>query len=175
MNGYNIILLVVVAMKCPKLRKTTGFCFGSHCYGNRTYILRLGTAKPLPRLSMHFFRTRSVKLHVLSVILRKISKNIYTIEGSKSRGGDITPNIFSLIHPLVQSRTWTLRRQRLARRKSPILTAQTTRPLLKKWPRGELWWVSIWHAFKIQLYDTLWCDCDTAAYDHSDPEEIGKK
>ena len=36
---------------------------------------------------------------------------------------------FSLIHPLVQSRTWTLRRQHLARRKSPILTAQTTRPL----------------------------------------------
>ena len=44
----------------------------------------------------------------------------------------------------------------------------------KKWPRDELWWVSIWHAFKIRLYDTLWCDCDTAAYDHSDPEDIGK-
>ena len=27
------------------------------------------------------------------------------LKGSKSRGGDITPNIFSLIHPLVQSRT----------------------------------------------------------------------
>ena len=25
---------------------------------------------------------------------------ISTIEGSKSRGGDITPNIFSLLHPL---------------------------------------------------------------------------
>ena len=24
------------------------------------------------------------------------------------------------------------------------------------------------------MIDTLWCDCDTAAYDHSDPEEIGK-
>ena len=27
------------------------------------------------------------------------------IEGSKSRGGDIIPNIFSFLHPLVQSRT----------------------------------------------------------------------
>ena len=30
---------------------------------------------------------------------------ISTNKGSKSRGGDITPNFFSLIHPLVQSRT----------------------------------------------------------------------
>ena len=28
--------------------------------------------------------------------------------------------------------------RRLARRKSPILTAETTRPLQKKWPLGEL-------------------------------------
>ena len=35
---------------------------------------------------------------------------ISTIEGSKSRGGDIPPHIFSLLHPLVQSRTCTLRR-----------------------------------------------------------------
>ena len=40
-----------------------------------------------------------------------------------------TKHFFSLIHPLVESRTWTLRRQRLARRKSSILTAQTIRPL----------------------------------------------
>ena len=25
----------------------------------------------------------------------------------------------------------------------------------KQMARGELWWVSIWHAFKIRLYDTL--------------------
>ena len=75
-----------------------------------------------------------------------------------TRGRYNTTLFFSLILPLVQSRTWMLRRQRLARRKSPILTAQTTRLLRKKWPRDELWWVSIWHAFKIRLYDTLWCD-----------------
>ena len=63
--------------------------------------------------------------------------------------------------------------RRLARWKSPVLTALTTRPFQKKWPRDEFWWVSIWHAFKIRLCDTLWCDCSTAAYDHSDPEEIG--
>ena len=27
---------------------------------------------------------------------------------------------------------------------------------------------------QIRLYDTLWYDCDTTAYAHSDPEEIGK-
>ena len=26
----------------------------------------------------------------------------------------------------------------------------------------------------MRLYDTLWCDCSTAAYDHSDPEEIAQ-
>ena len=31
---------------------------------------------------------------------------IIIIEGSKSRGRDVLPNIFSLLHPLVQSRTW---------------------------------------------------------------------
>ena len=35
---------------------------------------------------------------------------IIIIEGSKSRGVDFTPNIFSLIHPLVQSRIRTLER-----------------------------------------------------------------
>ena len=25
----------------------------------------------------------------------------------------------------------------------------------------------------VRLYDTLWCDCSTPAYDHSDPEELG--
>ena len=44
----------------------------------------------------------------------------------------------------------------------------------KKMARGELWWVSIWHALKIRPYDTLWCDYSTAAYDHSDPEEIAQ-
>ena len=48
--------------------------------------------------------------------------------------------------------------RRPARRKSPILTAQTTRPLQKKWPRDDLWGVSIRHAFKNRLYDTLSCD-----------------
>ena len=38
-------------------------------------------------------------------------------------------NIILTLHLLVQSRIRTLRRQRLARQKSPILTAQTTRPL----------------------------------------------
>ena len=37
--------------------------------------------------------------------ISKRKTNRTTDEGSKSRGGDITPNIFSLIHPLVQSRT----------------------------------------------------------------------
>ena len=32
---------------------------------------------------------------------------IGTIEGSKSRGADITPNIFSLLHPLVTVVEWS--------------------------------------------------------------------
>ena len=41
----------------------------------------------------------------------------------------IKPKIILTLHPPVQSRIRALRRQRLARQKSPILTAQTTRPL----------------------------------------------
>ena len=41
----------------------------------------------------------------MSVLLCAIIIIIIIIKGSKSRGGDITPNIFSLIHLLVQSRT----------------------------------------------------------------------
>ena len=29
--------------------------------------------------------------------------------------------------------------RRLAEQKSPVLTAQTTQPAQKNWPRGELW------------------------------------
>ena len=29
--------------------------------------------------------------------------------------------------------------RRLVEQKSPVLTAQTTQPALKDWPRGELW------------------------------------
>ena len=47
---------------------------------------------------------------------------ISATERSKSRGGDIIPNIFSLLHPLMQCRIRTLRLQRLARQKSLILT-----------------------------------------------------
>ena len=46
--------------------------------------------------------------------------------------GRYIPKIIHTLHPLVQSRIRTLLRQRLARQKSPILTAQTTRPLLKR-------------------------------------------
>ena len=31
--------------------------------------------------------------------------------------------------------------------------------------------VPIRHGLRIRLHDTLWCDCDTVAYD---PEELGK-
>ena len=41
----------------------------------------------------------------------------------------IIPSIILTLHPLVQSRIRTLRRLRLARQKSLMLTAQTTRPL----------------------------------------------
>ena len=60
-----------------------------------------------------------------------------------SHAGRYIPKIILTLHPLVQSPIRTLRRQRLARQKSPILTAQTTRPLQKKWFRGELWCASI--------------------------------
>ena len=50
----------------------------------------------------------------------------------------IIPSIILTLHPLVQSRIRTLRRPRLARQKSLILTAQITRPLQKKLSRGEL-------------------------------------
>ena len=43
---------------------------------------------------------------IITIIIIIIIAIIIAIEGSKSRGGDITPSIFfSLIHPLVQSRT----------------------------------------------------------------------
>ena len=52
-------------------------------------------------------------------------------KGEKEKKIIIT-NIILTLHPLVQSRIRTLRRQRLARQKLPILTAQTTRPLQRK-------------------------------------------
>ena len=42
---------------------------------------------------------------IIIIIIKIIIIIIINIEGSKLRGGDIIPNIFSLIHPLVQSRT----------------------------------------------------------------------
>ena len=57
---------------------------------------------------------------------------MYTILNSKEANyaGIYIQNIILTFHPLVQSGIRTLRRQRLARQKSPILTAQTTRPLI---------------------------------------------
>ena len=62
---------------------------------------------------------------------------IIIIKEANHAGRYITSIILTL-HLLAQSRIRTLRRPRLARQKSLILTAQTTPPLLKKRPHGEL-------------------------------------
>ena len=74
-------------------------------------------------------------LRILTPILTKLHQNTYNNDtGSNNNknnnsNNNNTKHFLALIHLLVQSRTWTLRRQCLARRKSPILTAETTRPL----------------------------------------------
>ena len=80
--------------------------------------------------------------------------------------GRYIPNILLTLHLLVQSRFGTLR---LA--KSLTFTAQTTRPLQRNGAWRAL--VSL-HLTRIQDPTLRWCDCDTAAYDHSDPEEIAQ-
>ena len=47
----------------------------------------------------------SEKMFGVIIIIIIIIITIIIIEGNKSGGGDKTPNIFSLIHPLVQSRS----------------------------------------------------------------------
>ena len=55
-----------------------------------------------------------------------------------NHAGRYIPSIILTLHPLVQSRIRTLRRPHLARQKSLILTAQTTRPL----QRNDAWYIS---------------------------------
>ena len=42
---------------------------------------------------------------IIMIIIIIIKIIVIIIEGSKSRGVDVTPNIFSLLHPLVRSQT----------------------------------------------------------------------
>ena len=65
------------------------------------------------------------------------------------------PNIFSLLRPLVQSRTRTLRQTAPSQAEVTDLNCSDHSTTSKEMARGELWWVSIWHALKIRLYDTL--------------------
>ena len=51
----------------------------------------------------------------------------------------ITKHLLTLTPAGTESDLKRYGERHLARRKSPILTAQTTRPLQKKWPRDELW------------------------------------
>ena len=66
---------------------------------------------------------------IIIIILIIIIIIIIIIIKEANHVGRYIPNIILTLHPLVQSRIRTLRRQRLATQKSPILTAQTTRPL----------------------------------------------
>ena len=70
---------------------------------------------------------------------RRSGFNPYYRRKQITRGRYITKHLLTLTPAGAESDLKRYGERRLARRKSPILTAQTTRPLQKKWPRGELW------------------------------------
>ena len=77
-----------------------------------------------------------------------------------NHAGRYMSNIIFTLHPLVQSRIRTLQRQSLARQKSPILTAQTTRPLqVRLCTSGCMSEKNVWN---IQFFsgwtDNLWAE-----------------
>ena len=139
-------------------------------------LTKVGVDRPKRRKIIKIVSGEEEKLFwiIIIYIIIIIIIIIINIMKEANHAGRYISNIILTLHRLVQGRIRTLRQHNLARQKSPILTAQTTRPLQKNWFRGELWCASIWHGLRIRLHDTLWCGCDTAAYDHSDAEEIGK-
>ena len=78
---------------------------------------------------------------------------IHSLEGSKSRGGDITPNISRSNTRWCRVGLERYDERRQARRKSPVLTAQITRPLnhVRPLPTTSVWLCAVRRSVQVRL------------------------